>query len=134
METWRTLHIAARSQQPAAVALQALLDVQRVVAETPPDQRETLTETNHQTRRDHHDDPQSPAARWIAARQQARQAVSDTGGLLTDDQAEELLLDASTFPSNALERVAHVSRDFEEAADAFVQTARNYLNDTAPQI
>ncbi|MFB8247301.1 hypothetical protein ACFC5X_19940 [Streptomyces sp. NPDC055952] len=133
METWRTLHVAAQSQQPAAVALQALREVQRVVAETPPDQRETLTETNHQTRRDHHD-AQSPAARWIAARQQARQAVYDTGGLLTADQAEGLLLDASTFPCNALERVAHVSRDFEEAADAFVQTARNYLSDTAPEI
>ncbi|MFJ8713058.1 hypothetical protein ACIRD9_07605 [Streptomyces violaceus] len=40
----------------------------------------------------------------------------------------------STFPSNALERVAHFSSGFEEAADAFVQTARNYLNDTAPEI
>jgi hypothetical protein len=53
---------------------------------------------------------------------------------LTDDRAEELLLDASTFPSNAIERVAHLSRGFGEAADAFVQIARNYLNDTVPDI
>lgn len=134
METWRTLHGAAHSQQPAAVALQALRDVQRIVAETPRDQRHTLTEHTPQTRRDAHDDPQSPAARWRGGRQHARQAMQDLGGLLTDDQAEELLLDVSTFPSNALERVVHVSRGFEEAADAFVQTARGYLNDTAPEI
>ncbi|MDG9710626.1 hypothetical protein [Streptomyces sp. DH10] len=134
METWRTLHIAAQSQQPAAVALQALRDVQRVVAETSPDQRKTLTETNNRSGRDHNDDPQSPAARWRAARQQARQTAHATGGLLTDDQAEILLLDVSTFPSNALESVMHVSLDFEQAADALVQTARNYLNDTAPEI
>ncbi|ELS50276.1 hypothetical protein [Streptomyces viridochromogenes] len=48
METWRTLHIAAHSQQSAAVALQAFRDVQRVVAETSPDQRDALTEGNHQ--------------------------------------------------------------------------------------
>ncbi|WP_415940371.1 hypothetical protein [Streptomyces sp. 039-1] len=134
METWRTLHRAAGSQQAATAALQALREVQRVLAEIPPEQRHTLTEPDHQASGDHHADPQSPAARWRAARQQARQAVQGTNGLLTDNQSQDLLFDVSTFPSNALERVAHVSRSFEDAADAFIQTARNYLNDTSAEI
>lgn len=58
----------------------------------------------------------------------------DTGGLLTDDRAEELLLDASGHTRNALERARKVTGGFEEAAAAFVQVARNYLNDTRPEI
>ncbi|MFJ1733306.1 hypothetical protein [Streptomyces sp. NPDC088254] len=134
MEAWRTLHNAARTQERATTALQALRDVQRVLAQTQPDERGALSNRNDQARQDHENGLQTPAARWFAAYQEARQAVYDTGGLLTDDQAEELLLDASLFPQNALERVLHVTSEFEETAARFVQVARIYLNDTQPEI
>lgn len=134
METWRILHNAARTQEAAGIALRALRDVQRVLAETPPDERQALSSHNDQARQEHEDGLQTPAARWYEAHREAQRAVYDTVGLLTGDQAEELLLDASAFPHNALERVMHVSREFEEAAARFVQVARDYLNDTHPEI